>query len=94
MRNRLRHGVVRAWCVAYATKRRTRTLPPDQYSRAEIFARWGERCCYCNADAEHLDHVNALSNGGEDKPHNLVPACADCNLAKSSMSLAEWAATF
>jgi 5-methylcytosine-specific restriction endonuclease McrA len=61
------------------------------YSRAEIFTRWGGWCCYCDAPAEHLDHVHALSRGGADAAHNLVPACAPCNLAKGAKTLAEWA---
>lgn len=60
------------------------------YSRAEIFTRWGNLCCYCDAPAEHLDHVIALSRGGADAAHNLVPACAPCNLSKGARSLAEW----
>ena len=66
----------------------------EEYSRTEIMERWGRRCCYCNAWAAHLDHVHPLSKGGADAPHNLVPACADCNLSKGAKTLAEWALTF
>ena len=61
------------------------------YSRKEIFARWGHRCCYCDEPAEHLDHVQPVSRGGVDEPRNLVPACAACNLSKADHTLAEWA---
>lgn len=72
--------------------RRARKLgaPRAPYSRSEIFARWDGQCCYCNAPAEHLDHVNPLSRGGADAAHNLVPACAPCNLSKGAKTLAEW----
>jgi len=60
------------------------------YSRAAIFAEYGGTCAYCDAPAEHLDHVVALSRGGADAPHNLLPACAPCNLSKGAKSLAEW----
>lgn len=66
----------------------------EPYSRSEIFARWDNTCCYCPAPAEHLDHVHPISKGGADAAHNLVPACAPCNLTKSNKSLADWASTF
>jgi 5-methylcytosine-specific restriction endonuclease McrA len=80
-----------AYAALYQSRRRVRAAP---YKRAEIFARWGNLCCYCDAPAEHLDHVHALSKGGADAAHNLVPACAPCNLTKSDKSLADWASTF
>lgn len=64
------------------------------YSRTEVMERWGRRCCYCNAWAAHLDHVHPLSKGGADAEHNIVPACAHCNLSKGAKTLAEWALTF
>jgi 5-methylcytosine-specific restriction endonuclease McrA len=72
----------------YARTRRVRKAP---YKRAEVFARWGGLCCYCDAPAEHLDHVEPLSRGGRDVLSNVVPACADCNLDKAAQTLAEWA---
>jgi 5-methylcytosine-specific restriction endonuclease McrA len=72
----------------YQRSRRRRVAP---YRRSEVFARWGGMCCYCNAPAEHLDHVQPLSRGGRDVLSNVVPACADCNLAKAALTLAEWA---
>jgi 5-methylcytosine-specific restriction endonuclease McrA len=81
---------------AASTRRRARKarVPHTPYSRAEIFAAYGGTCAYCDAPAEHLDHVVAISRGGADAAHNLLPACAPCNLSKSAKSLAEWAATF
>jgi 5-methylcytosine-specific restriction endonuclease McrA len=63
------------------------------YSRTEILVRWGGRCAYCDALAEHLDHVTALSRGGDDVESNILPACAECNLSKGAKTLAEWALT-
>lgn len=74
--------------MAYERTRRRRKAP---YKRAEVFARWDFRCCYCTAPAEHLDHVKPLSRGGRDVLSNVVPACADCNLSKGAQTLAEWA---
>jgi 5-methylcytosine-specific restriction endonuclease McrA len=64
------------------------------YSRSDIFAAYGHKCAYCDAPAEHLDHVVPLSRGGADAAHNLLPACAPCNLAKGAKTLADWALTW
>lgn len=78
------------------SRRRARkaAVPHEPYSRSDIFAAYGGTCAYCDAPAEHLDHVVAISRGGADAAHNLLPACAPCNLAKGARSLAEWAGTF
>ncbi|MEU6633836.1 HNH endonuclease signature motif containing protein [Streptomyces parvus] len=73
---------------------RARGVHYETYSRSAIFARYGETCAYCDAPAEHIDHVVPISKGGPDAEHNLLPACAPCNLGKGAKTLAEWAATF
>lgn len=78
-------GAVRS---AYEQTRRIKQAP---YSREDVFARWGHACAYCWGVAEHLDHVQPLARGGRDELSNVVPACADCNLAKGVSSLADWA---
>lgn len=77
-------------------KRRAKSygVAHSEYSRSAIFRRWGYACCYCGARAEHLDHVEPLSKGGADAEHNMVPACAPCNLSKGAKTLAEWAESF
>jgi 5-methylcytosine-specific restriction endonuclease McrA len=74
-------------------RRRAREYAADHepYNRTDIFAAYGNTCAYCDAPAEHLDHVVPISKGGADAPHNLLPACAPCNLSKSDKSLADWA---
>lgn len=72
---------------AYMRTRRRRKAP---YRREDVFTRWGGRCVYCEAPAEHLDHVQPLSRGGRDLLSNVVPACAACNLDKGARSLTEW----
>ena len=64
------------------------------YSRKAVLQRWGYTCAYCDAPAEHLDHVVPLSKGGDDVESNILSACASCNLTKSNKTLAEWAMTF
>ncbi len=62
-------------------------------TRFEVFKRDGFRCIYCGASPVerplHVDHVEPISKGGTDDPANLVTACAECNLGKSSVPLRE-----
>ena len=51
-------------------------------------------CAYCGESGSeshgpdgklwHLDHVHPLSKGGADATHNIVKACAYCNLSKGN----------
>lgn len=80
------------WTPALASLyMRARPHRKAPYRRADVLAHWGWRCVYCEAPAEHLDHIQPLSRGGRDVLANVLPACADCNLAKGSLTLAEWA---
>ncbi|MGW6920881.1 HNH endonuclease [Streptomyces sp. NPDC054950] len=79
------------FAALYLSQRRVRAVP---YSRSEVFARWSGRCAYCDAPAEHLDHVQPVSKGGADEERNVVPACAPCNLSKTNLTLAQWAKSF
>lgn len=47
-------------------------------------------CVYCGAPYEHADHVIPRASGGPDTAHNLVPACAPCNLSKSDRPVLDW----
>ena len=62
-------------------------------TRFEIFKRDGFRCTYCGTSPVerplHVDHVEPKSKGGGDDAANLVTACADCNLGKSSVQLTD-----
>lgn len=57
--------------------------------RYEVLRRDNFTCRYCGATASDVkltvDHVNPSTLGGEDKPENLVTACAACNGGKSSV---------
>jgi 5-methylcytosine-specific restriction endonuclease McrA len=64
----------------------------------QIKARDGHACVYCGHTAEssgyflHLDHLTPKSEGGADVPTNLVVACHECNSARKTMTLRQWAA--
>lgn len=58
--------------------------------RFEILRRDNHACRYCGATAPDValtvDHVVPSALGGDDKPANLVTACAPCNSGKSATS--------
>lgn len=56
----------------------------------EQLARYGGRCAYCGAEAEHADHVQPLSRAGSDDISNIAPACAPCNLVKKDKHPEAW----
>src|SRR5512146_1626594 len=66
-------------------------------TRFEVFKRDGFKCAYCGRSPPdvllHVDHIVAVANGGTDDPTNLVTACQDCNLGKSSVPLTAVAAS-
>lgn len=67
-----------------------------QQWRQSIKDAWHNRCAYCGRppiddDSLTVDHVRPKSAGGEDRTTNCIPACRDCNQAKSSQ---EWVAWF
>ena len=55
-----------------------------------IFEKFGYKCFYCEGKAEHLDHFVPTSKGGKNDFHNIVPACASCNLPKSDKNYEEF----
>lgn len=66
------------------------TMAVSKRTRFEVLRRDDHTCQYCGESAPtvtlHVDHVIPTTLGGSDKPDNLVAACKDCNLGKSSTS--------
>ncbi len=58
-------------------------------TRAALMHRDGNRCAYCGAKAETIDHVVPRSRGGEHSWENCVACCAPCNHKKADKMLAE-----
>lgn len=52
-------------------------------SRRAVFGRDGNRCQYCGAPAESIDHVLPRSKGGDHSWENVVACCRSCNLRKA-----------
>jgi hypothetical protein len=59
-------------------------------TRFEVLRRDAHTCQYCGEAAPnvtlHVDHVEPVALGGSDKPSNLITACKDCNLGKTSIA--------
>ncbi len=59
--------------------------------RFEVFKRDSFKCQYCGSSAPdvvlQVDHIKAVSKGGDNDLMNLVTACFDCNSGKSNRSL-------
>jgi len=58
-------------------------------NRRAVFARDNNRCQYCGAQAENIDHVIPRSRGGEHTWDNVVAACRPCNSRKQDRYLHE-----
>jgi HNH endonuclease len=60
-------------------------------TRFEIFKRDSFTCQYCGAHPPsvvlEVDHINPVSNGGDNLEGNLITACFGCNRGKSDRSL-------
>jgi hypothetical protein len=59
--------------------------------RFEVFKRDGFCCQYCGAHPPgillHVDHIEAVANGGLNDFDNLVTSCEACNLGKGAAAL-------
>ena len=51
-------------------------------TRRAVFGRDGNRCQYCEAPAESIDHVLPRSRGGQHTWDNVVACCRRCNVHK------------
>jgi hypothetical protein len=59
-----------------------------------IAKKYDGRCAYCGGEfipeSLTVDHLQPLANGGNNEPWNLMPACRDCNAAKSDSSIRQF----
>lgn len=59
--------------------------------RFEVFKRDAFTCQYCGAHPPgvilHVDHIEAVANGGQNDQDNLITACEACNLGKGARAL-------
>lgn len=61
--------------------------------RFEVFKRDNFTCQYCGRMAPNVvlevDHINPVSNGGENDIMNLITSCVDCNRGKGKRLLSQ-----
>lgn len=82
-RRRAQVASYRNWATYRARKRSAKTtMVSGDWER--ILLEHDHRCAYClkNFDRLEMDHVIALSRGGDHSPENIVPACRSCNARK------------
>jgi 5-methylcytosine-specific restriction endonuclease McrA len=80
-------AVVRLTKEIHATKRGVK------FSRTNIYARDGHRCCYCGLRFHprdlNYDHVIPRSRGGKTDWDNIVTSCKRCNVHKDNRTPAQ-----
>lgn len=68
-----------------------RALAPfddEALAYADLIAR--DPCVYCGGPAGEIDHIRAVTRGGDSSWGNLAPACKRCNSSKGAKSLLEF----
>ena len=58
--------------------------------RQSLHSITGKSCIYCGNPSESIDHVLPSSRGGLSVTKNCVPACLQCNGAKSDTDVFDW----
>lgn len=65
----------------------------SKQTRFEVFKRDSFTCQYCGRSAPeivlHVDHIQPVSQDGENDILNLITSCVDCNLGKSDKLLSD-----
>jgi 5-methylcytosine-specific restriction endonuclease McrA len=65
-------------------------------NRLKIYERDGYKCKYCNKQLTRftatLDHVTAVSQGGDNSFENLITSCRECNSKKNARLLGDFMA--
>ena len=51
--------------------------------RSAVLHRDHNTCTYCGAQANEVDHITPVSQGGTHKLNNLAAACKQCNANKN-----------
>jgi len=71
------------WTIQNLHRRGVRLL--KRYNHETLAAKmayYGNRCIYCGAPADCIDHVKPVARGGPSLLCNLVPSCRKCNQSK------------
>ncbi len=60
--------------------------------REYVLEKWGRHCAYCDKSGIpiEIDHIEARSKGGSDRPSNLTLACVPCNRDKGARDIRDF----
>ena len=47
-------------------------------------------CVYCGREADTIDHILCIKEGGTNDWANLAPSCRSCNSKKNTRPLLSW----
>ncbi len=64
----------------------------SQSKKRKILKRDNHICQYCGGEANQVDHIIPVSQGGTNKWSNLAAACWKCNRSKWDRTPAQWIA--
>ena len=68
-------------------------IPISKKQRFEVFKRDNFTCQYCGRMAPdvvlEINHINPISNNGNNDILNLITSCFDCNRGKGKRKLSE-----
>lgn len=83
--------------VVHSTLRRARIIDADGWFLTDDINRLYEeqegRCFYCGITLHkcyEIEHMQPLSRGGSNWPHNLCLSCPQCNYSKGKKTVDEW----
>lgn len=76
----------RAYSSLNAAKRRSEA-PYTKESIEYMQIIKNDPCVYCGGEADTVDHIVPIHDGGTSEPENLAPACRHCNISKHTRSL-------
>jgi 5-methylcytosine-specific restriction endonuclease McrA len=68
-----------------AARRRRLGVDAEASAYAELVL--SDPCAYCDAPANHADHIVPVARGGVNAWDNLTGACASCNFRKATSDL-------
>lgn len=55
----------------------------EPFTPDELVERWGDACYLCGGEADQIDHVKEVRQGGHHTLENVRPCCGSCNSRKA-----------
>lgn len=89
-RNKNKEKVYAIYLKRMAAKKKKSAANAEQIK--QLLSAAGNKCVYCGLETSkiYIDHVHAISKGGNHKISNLLPSCFSCNSSKATKEVADW----